>query len=65
MCSDNADFLGRPEAHISLVPTTFGQAGALNTGPKKGISIGKGNLLQAIAQEDNIDSTGHPVKEDI
>ena len=65
LCSDNADFLGKPEAHISLVPTTFGQAGALNTGPKKGISIGKDNLLQAIAQEDNKDSTGHDVKEDI
>jgi len=65
LCSDNADFLGRPEAHISLVPTTFGQAGALNTGPKKGISIGKDNLLQAIAQEDNKDSTGFGVNEDI
>ena len=65
LCSDNADFLGKPEAHISLVPTTFGQAGALNTGPKKGISIGKDNLLQAIAQEDNKDSSGHDVKEDI
>jgi len=65
LCSDNADFLGRPEAHISLVPTTFGQAGALNTGPKKGISLGKDNLFQAIAQEDNKDSTGHDVNEDI
>jgi len=65
LCSDNADFLGKPEAHISLVPTTFGQAGALNTGPKKEFSIAKDNQLQAITQEDNKDSTGFAVKEDI
>ena len=65
MCSDNADFLGKPEAHISLVPTTFGQAGALNTGPKKEISIGKDNQLEAKEQSDNKDSSGFPVKEDI
>jgi len=65
LCSDNADFLGKPEAHISLVPTTFGQAGALNTGPKKEFSIAKDNQIQAITQEDNKDSTGFPIKEDI
>jgi hypothetical protein len=65
LCSDNADFLGKPEAHISLVPTTFGQAGALNTGPKKEISIGKDNQLEAKEQADNKDSSGFAVKEDI
>jgi len=65
LCSDNADFLGRPEAHISLVPTTFGQAGALNTGPTKDVSIGKDNQIQAITQKDNKDSTGFGVNEDI
>ena len=65
LCSDNADFLGKPEAHISLVPTTFGQAGALNTGPKKEFSIAKDNQIQAITQTDNKDSSGFAVKEDI
>jgi len=65
LCSDNADFLGRPEAHISLVPTTFGQAGALNKGPKKEISIGKDNQLEVKEQADNKDSSGFAVKEDI
>ncbi len=65
LCSDNADFLGKPEAHISLVPTTFGQAGALNTGPKKEISIGKDNQLEVKEQADNKDSSGFAVKEDI
>ena len=65
LCSDNADFLGKPEAHISLVPTTFGQAGALNTGPKKEFSIAKDNQIQAITQTDNKDSSGFDVKEDI
>jgi hypothetical protein len=35
LCSDNADFLGRPEAHISLVPTNFGQAARYQDGPVK------------------------------
>ena len=65
LCSDNADFLGRPEAHISLVPTTFGQAGALNSGPTKDVSIGKDNQLEAKEQSDNKDSSGFAVKEDI
>jgi hypothetical protein len=65
LCSDNADFLGKPEAHISLVPTTFGQAGALNTGPKKEFSIGKDNQLEAKEQATNSDSSGFIVKEDI
>ena len=65
LCSNNADFLGKPEAHISLVPTTFGQAGALNTGPKKEFSIAKDNQIQAITQADNKDSTGFAVNEDI
>jgi len=65
LCSDNADFLGKPEAHISLVPTTFGQAGTLNKGPKKEISIGKDNQLEAKEQSDNKDSSGFAVKEDI
>ncbi len=65
LCSDNADFLGRPEAHISLVPTTFGQAGALNNGPTKDVSIGKDNQIQAITQKNNKDSTGFAVNEDI
>jgi len=56
LCSDNADFLGRPEAHISLVPTTFGQAGALNTGPTKEFSIAKDNQIQVITQTNNKDS---------
>tara|TARA_B110000977_G_scaffold41165_1_gene55411 strand:- start:684 stop:2588 length:1905 start_codon:yes stop_codon:yes gene_type:complete len=50
LCSDNADFLGRPEAHISLVPTTLGQAGALNAGPLKEFSIGKDNEFEAKQQ---------------
>ena len=50
LCSDNADFLGRPEAHISLVPTTLGQAGALNDGPLKEFSIGKDNEFEAKQQ---------------
>jgi len=65
LCSDNADFLGKPEAHISLVPTTFGQAGALNTGPTKEFSIAKDNKLQVKIQTDNKDSSGFDVKEDI
>ena len=65
LCSDNADFLGKPEAHISLVPTTFGQAGALNTGPTKEFSIAKDNQIQAITQTDNKDSSGFDVNEDI
>jgi len=65
LCSDNADFLGKPEAHISLVPTTYGQAGALNTGPTKEFSIAKDNQIQAITQTDNKDSSGFDVKEDI
>ena len=36
LCSDNADFLGRPESHISLVPTNFGQGFKLQDGPVKG-----------------------------
>jgi len=65
LCSDNADFLGRPEAHISLVPTTFGQAGALNTGPKKEITgYGKDNLAEAKPQTTK-DRDGFPIKEDI
>jgi len=64
LCSDNADFLGRPEAHISLVPTTYGQAGALNTGPTKEVSIGKDNLPQAKQQTIN-DPSGFPIKLDI
>jgi hypothetical protein len=64
LCSDNADFLGKPEAHISLVPTTFGQAGALNTGPKKEFSIGKDNLIQP-KEQTIIDPSGFPIKEDI
>jgi hypothetical protein len=34
LCSDNADFLGRPEAHISLVPSNAGQAARFQEGPK-------------------------------
>ena len=64
LCSDNADFLGRPEAHISLVPTTFGQAGALNEGPKKEFSIGKDNLIQP-KEQTITDPSGFPIKEDI
>ena len=65
LCSDNADFLGRPEAHISLVPTSLGRAAALNNGPTKEISIGKNNLIEAKEQKNNKDSSGAPVKEDI
>ena len=65
LCSDNADFLGKPEAHISLVPTTFGQAGALNNGPTKEFSIGKDNQIEAKEQKNNKDSSGFDVKEDI
>jgi hypothetical protein len=65
LCSDNADFLGKPEAHISLVPTTFGQAGALNTGPTKEVTgYGKDNLVEA-KQQTILDPQGFPVKEDI
>jgi hypothetical protein len=65
LCSDNADFLGKPEAHISLVPTTFGQAGALNTGPKKEITgYGKDNLAEAKPQSVK-DRDGFDIKEDI
>jgi hypothetical protein len=64
LCSDNADFLGKPEAHISLVPTTYGQAGALNTGPKKEISIAKDNLIEAKSQVVT-DRDGFSIKEDI
>ena len=65
LCSDNADFLGKPEAHISLVPTTYGQAGALNTGPKKEITgYGKDNLAEAKPQAVN-DRDGFSIKEDI
>jgi len=65
LCSDNADFLGKPEAHISLVPTTYGQAGALNTGPKKEITAhGKDNLAEAKPQTTK-DRDGFAVKEDI
>jgi hypothetical protein len=64
LCSDNADFLGKPEAHISLVPTTYGQAGALNTGPKKEVSIGKDNLIEAKSQVVT-DRDGFSIKEDI
>ena len=64
LCSDNADFLGKPESHISLVPTNAGQAGALNNGPKKEFSIGKDNELQAKEQTIK-DPKGHPIKEDI
>ena len=65
LCSDNADFLGKPEAHISLVPTTFGQAGALNTGPKKEITgYGKDNRAEAKSQAVT-DRDGFSIKEDI
>ena len=65
LCSDNADFLGKPEAHISLVPTTYGQAGALNTGPKKEITgYGKDNLVEAKPQAVT-DRDGFSIKEDI
>jgi hypothetical protein len=65
LCSDNADFLGKPEAHISLVPTTYGQAGALNTGPKKEITgYGKDNLIEAKPQAVT-DRDGFSIKEDI
>ena len=65
LCSDNADFLGKPEAHISLVPTTFGQAGALNTGPTKEVTgYGKNNLIAAKSQTIK-DRDGFDVKEDI
>ena len=65
LCSDNADFLGKPEAHISLVPTTYGQAGALNTGPKKEITAhGKDNLAEAKPQAVT-DRDGFTIKEDI
>ena len=65
LCSDNADFLGRPEAHISLVPTTYGQAGALNTGPKKEITgYGKDNRAEAKPQAVT-DRDGFSIKEDI
>ena len=65
LCSDNADFLGKPEAHISLVPTTYGQAGALNTGPKKEITgYGKDNLAEAKPQAVT-DRDGFSIKEDI
>ena len=65
LCSDNADFLGKPEAHISLVPTTYGQAGALNTGPKKEITgYGKDNRVEAKSQAVT-DRDGFSIKEDI
>ena len=65
LCSDNADFLGKPEAHISLVPTTYGQAGALNTGPKKEITgYGKDNRAEAKSQAVT-DRDGFSIKEDI
>ena len=45
LCSDNADFLGRPEAHISLVPSNAGQAARFQEGPKdkKGNSMTSSN----------------------
>ena len=65
LCSDNADFLGRPESHISLVPTTFGQAGTLNSGPKKEITAhGKNNEKEAKEQVVK-GRDGFPIKEDI
>jgi len=65
LCSDNADFLGKPEAHISLVPTTYGQAGTLNTGPKKEITgYGKDNRAEAKPQAVT-DRDGFSIKEDI
>ena len=65
LCSDNADFLGRPESHISLVPTNAGQASALRNGPKKEITAhGKNNEKEA--KEQTIKGPdGHPIKEDI
>ena len=53
LCSDNADFLGRPEAHISLVPTNFGQNLKFQNGPKDE----KGNLMT--------DNKGKKIKLDI
>jgi hypothetical protein len=65
LCSDNADFLGRPEAHISLVSTNFGQAGVLNTGPKKEITEhGLDNKIEAKSQSVH-DRNGFGIKEDI
>jgi len=65
LCSNNADFLGRPEAHISLVPTNLGQAGTLNTGPKKEITgHGLDNKTEAKAESVH-DRNGFGIKEDI
>ena len=64
LCSDKADFLGRPESHISLVPTTLGQGAALRLGPQKEISIVQDNKLQARRQNVK-DRTGFAINEDI
>ena len=65
LCSDNADFLGRPESHISLVPTTFGQAAALNTGPRKELTAyGANNEMQVVEQTIK-GHKGFTIKEDI
>jgi len=57
LCSDNADFLGRPESHLSLVPTNFGQGAKLQNGPVKGGIDGNRGLKDTL--------TGEPIKLDI
>ena len=65
LCSDTADFLNRPEAHISLVSTNLGQAGNLNAGPRKEISgYGKDNFIEAKSQSVH-DRNGFGINEDI
>jgi hypothetical protein len=65
LCSDTADFLNRPEAHISLVSTNLGQAGNLNAGPRKEITgYGKDNFIEAKSQSVH-DRNGFGINEDI
>ena len=64
LCSDNADFLGRPETHISLVPSNAGQGAYLNNGPIKRVTIGKDNE-KVVKEQKTLGSDGHPISEDI
>jgi len=59
LCSDNADFLGRPEAHISLVPTNFGQGAILQNGPVKSdggtIKFTNGRTIKLDIKENHVE----------
>ena len=65
ICSENADMIGRPDAHISLIPTNRGQNFKFSTGPRTQITVDNEGKIQPGGEQEILDADGSPIRQRI